>query len=82
MIFEVQAVWTDLMRGLIYLRDSKTFTIPRGLKAVVDSFGFGGEWQWEIIVTASVLATLPMIILFFFGQKQILEGISQGSMKG
>lgn len=81
-VFEIQAVWTDLMRALIYLRDASTFTIPRGLKAVVDSFGFGGEWQWEIIVTASVLATLPLIILFFVGQRQILEGISQGSMKG
>jgi multiple sugar transport system permease protein len=81
-VFEVQAVWTDLMRALIYLRDSATFTVPRGLKSLVDAFGFGGEWHWEIIVTASVIATIPMILIFFFAQKQIIHGISAGGLKG
>ncbi|MEU1972825.1 carbohydrate ABC transporter permease [Microbacterium sp. NPDC019599] len=81
-VFEVQAVWTDLMRALIYLRDRSTFTIPRGLKSLVDAFGFGGEWHWEIIVTASVIATAPMIIIFFLAQKQIIHGISAGGVKG
>ena len=82
LVFEVQAVWTDLMRALIYLRDSSTFTIPRGLKSLVDAFGFGGEWHWEIIVTASVIATIPMIIIFFLGQKQIIQGVSTSGIKG
>ena len=82
LVFEVQAVWTDLMRALIYLRDSSTFTIPRGLKSLVDAFGFGGEWHWEIIVTASVIATIPMIIIFFLGQKQIIQGVSTSGLKG
>jgi len=82
LVFEVQAVWTDLMRALIYLRDSSTFTIPRGLKSLVDAFGFGGEWHWEIIVTASVIATIPMIIVFFIGQRQIIQGVSTSGLKG
>lgn len=81
-VFEVQAAWTDLMRGLIYLRDSATFTIPRGLKSLVDAFGFGGEWHWEIIVTASVIATVPMILLFFLAQRQIIQGASTSGLKG
>ncbi|MGF2950124.1 carbohydrate ABC transporter permease [Microbacterium alcoholitolerans] len=81
-VFEVQAVWTDLMRALIYLRDSSTFTIPRGLKSMVDAFGFGGEWHWEIIVTASVISTVPLIIVFFLFQKQIIEGATMSGMKG
>jgi len=82
LIFEVQAVWTDLMRALIYLRDSDTFTVPRGLKSLVDAFGFGGEWHWEIIVTASVITTLPMIIVFFFAQRQIITGVASSGLKG
>ncbi|MER7796573.1 carbohydrate ABC transporter permease [Microbacterium sp. NPDC096154] len=81
-VFEVQAVWTDLMRSLIYLRDSANFTVPRGLKALVDNFGFGGEWHWEILVTASVITTIPMIILFFVAQKHIIEGVAAGGVKG
>jgi multiple sugar transport system permease protein len=82
MLFEVQAAWTDLLQPLIYLRDSSTFTVPRGLKALVDQFGFGGEWHWEIIVTASVITTVPMIILFFLGQKQFVQGIATTGSKG
>ncbi|WP_157157171.1 MULTISPECIES: carbohydrate ABC transporter permease [unclassified Diaminobutyricimonas] len=82
LLFEAQAAWTDLMRGLIYLRDSDTFTVPRGLKALVDQYGFGGEWHWEILVTAAVITTLPMIILFFLGQKWFVEGIATTGSKG
>ena len=73
-LFEFQAAWTDLMRPLIYLRDSDTFTVPRGLKSLLDQFGFGGEWHWEIIVTASVITTVPMIILFFLGPAALRPG--------
>ena len=81
-LFEFQAAWTDLMRGLIYLRDSEDFTVPRGLKSMLDQFGFGGEWHWELVVTASVITTVPMIIVFFVGQKQIIEGVASTGTKG
>src|SRR5690625_4214350 len=82
LLFEFQAAWTDLMRPLIYLRDSATFTIPRGLKALLDQFGFGGEWHWEIVVTASVITTIPMIIIFFIGQRHFIEGMATTGRKG
>jgi multiple sugar transport system permease protein len=81
-LFEFQAAWTDLMRPLIYLRDSSDFTVPRGLKSLLDQFGFGGEWHWEIIVTASVIATVPMIVLFFLGQRHFVQGIATTGSKG
>lgn len=82
LLFEAQAAWTDLMRPLIYLQDSDTFTVPRGLKAMVDRFGPAGESQWEIVVTASVITTVPMILLFFVGQKHFIEGIAATGSKG
>lgn len=82
LLFEFQAAWTDLMRPLIYLRDSSTFTVPRGLKSLLDQYGFGGEWHWEIVVTASVITTLPMIIIFFVGQRHFIEGIATTGAKG
>ncbi len=81
-LFEFQAAWTDLMRPLIYLRDSDTFTVPRGLKSMLDQFGFGGEWHWELIVTASVITTVPMIVVFFLGQRHFIEGIATSGNKG
>lgn len=74
LLFEVQASWTDLMRPLVYLQDSATFTVPRGLKALIDQFGPGGESQWEVVVTASVITTLPMLVLFVVGQRHFVRG--------
>jgi multiple sugar transport system permease protein len=82
LLFEFQAAWTDLMRPLIYLRDSSKFTVPRGLKSLLDQFGFGGEWHWEIIVTAGVITTVPMIVLFFLGQRHFVQGIATTGTKG
>ena len=81
-LFEAQASWTDLMRPLVYLQDERTFTIPRGLKSLVDQFGPGGESQWEVVVTAGVITTVPMILLFFFGQRYFVEGIATTGSKG
>jgi len=81
-LFEFQASWTDLMRPLIYLRDTDTFTVPRGLKSMLDQFGFGGEWHWELVVTASVITTLPMILVFFLGQRHFMQGIATTGSKG
>lgn len=82
-IFEVQASWTDLLKPLIYLQDPQLFTVPRGLKSVIDTYGkAGGEQHWEIIMAASVLATLPMIIVFALAQRYILDGIATQGRQG
>lgn len=82
LLFETQAAWTDLMRPLIYLRDANTFTVPRGLKAMLDQFGFAGNWHWELIITAGVITTIPMILLFFAGQRHFIQGIATTGTKG
>lgn len=81
-IFEFKASWTDLVKPLIYLYDTDLYTMPRGLKALLDQFGQGGELQWEIILAASVIVTLPMIIIFFVGQRYFMEGIATTGLKG
>ncbi len=80
-IFEFKAAWTDLLKPLIYLADSRLFTLTRGLKALVDQFGVGGEHEWEIVLAASVIVTIPMIIIFFLGQRYFIEGISTSGLK-
>lgn len=81
-IFELKASWTDLMKPLIYLQDTNLFTLPRGLKAIIDQFGLGGEAQWEAVLAASVIATVPMIIVFFLGQRYFVQGAATTGRKG
>lgn len=75
-LFEFQASWTDLMRPLVYLRDPELFTLPRGLKAVLDQFGQGGEREWEIVLAANVVATVPMLVLLVVFGRYLTRGIA------
>ncbi len=62
-IFEFQAQWFDLLKPLIYLRDTALFTMPLGLKTILDQQGAGGggEGRWEIIMAGTVVTVLPML---------------------
>jgi len=81
-IFEFKASWTDLIKPLIYLYDNALFTMPRGLKALVDRFGQGGEMQWELVMAATVILTVPIIIVFLLGQRYFIRGVATTGSKG
>jgi len=81
-VFELKAAWTDLVRPLIFLRDPDLFTLPRGLKAVIDSPSIGGERHFELLAVGGVLVMLPMIIVFFVGQRYFIEGIATSGSTG
>lgn len=81
-LFEFKASWTDLMKPLVYLVDSERYTMPLGLKALLDQFGQGGVSLWEIVMAASVIVTIPMVVIFFLGQRHVVQGISTTGTKG
>ncbi|GAC1363209.1 MAG: carbohydrate ABC transporter permease [Herpetosiphon sp.] len=80
-IFEFQAKWNDFLGPLIYIQNPKLLTLPLGLQIFVQHMGYG-QFRWELLFAASVLVTLPMIILFFLAQKQFIQGIATTGMKG
>jgi multiple sugar transport system permease protein len=83
-VFEFKASWTELQKALIYLRGDRDFTVPRGLKNLLDLYGpsAGGHGDYQVIIAGTVLATLPMIIVFFLGQRYFVEGIQTQGRKG
>jgi multiple sugar transport system permease protein len=83
-IFELKASWTDLMKPLIFLRDVTLFTLPRGLQSLVALFNpqTGGQGDFQLVMAATVLATLPMIVVFFLAQRYFIEGIATTGSKG
>ena len=83
-IFELKASWTDLMKPLIFLKDLDLFTLPLGLKSLVDAFNpqTGGQGEFHLVMAASVIITLPMVIIFFLAQRYFIEGIATTGSKG
>jgi multiple sugar transport system permease protein len=78
-IFELKNSWVDLLKPLIYLREPELYTLPRGLKAILDAFGqTGGEAEWQIVMAASTISTIPMIVMFFLAQRYFVRGLVTG----
>ena len=80
-VFEFQARWNDFMGPLIYIQNPDLRTLPLGLQVLVQQLGYG-QFRWELLFAASVLVTLPMVIIFFLAQKQFIEGIATTGIKG
>lgn len=69
--------WNDLMSPLIYLHDGSMYTLAIGLQRFLTE----AKQEWELLMAASTLFTVPIIIIFFFGQKYFIEGIATTGLK-
>ncbi len=85
-LFEFQASWNNLMGGLIYLNAGsiKGFTVPLGIAYAMSQYSptNGGQGDYEYVMVASLLVTLPMLALFAFGQRYFIEGVATQGRKG
>lgn len=77
-LFSFLNSWNDFMGPLIYLNDQAKFTLSLGLQLFQGSYGA----QWNLLMAASVLVLLPAMLVFFLGQKHIIEGIATTGIKG
>lgn len=70
--------WNEFLGPLVFLNSSKLYTVPLSLSLLTDQHGT----EWNLVMAASTLATLPLLIVFFFAQKQFVEGIAMTGVKG
>jgi multiple sugar transport system permease protein len=78
-LFQFMATWNDFLGPLIYLMDQRTFTLSLGLQFYQSQHG---GTQWNLLMAASTIVIAPVIILFFFTQKQFIKGIALSGIKG
>lgn len=71
-------IWNDyLLPSLMLGQNGKVKTLPVAVQAFVGSY----VKQWDLILTAALLAMVPMIIIFLIAQKQIINGMVEGAIK-
>ena len=69
-------IWNDFLLRFLTI-NGKLNTIPLAMNNFFGAF----SKQWELAMAALILAIIPIVIFYFFVQKQIIAGIVQGSIK-
>jgi multiple sugar transport system permease protein len=77
-IFTFQGVWEDFFWPLIVMSDPDKYTAPVGLALFVVQ----NRTSWNLLFAGSVIATLPMVVVFMFFQRQFVQGIALTGVKG
>lgn len=85
-LFEFQASWNNLQAALIYLNAGgvEGFTVPLGISYAMTTFSptNGGHGDYQYVMVAALIVTLPMLLLFAFGQRYFIEGVATQGRKG
>lgn len=77
-IFTFVGAWNNFIWPFIAITDTNMMTVPVGLANVQTAYGI----HYAQIMASAVLGGLPLLIVFMFFQKQIVQGIAGTGLKG
>lgn len=69
--------WDELLFAQV-LTTEATATIPVGIRNFVGNY----QNRYDLVMAAATVATLPVLVLFFFAQRQLIQGLTAGAVKG
>ncbi|MED9933711.1 MAG: carbohydrate ABC transporter permease [Catenibacillus sp.] len=79
-IFNFMNVWNEYFLSLIFASSEKNMSVGPGLKSVLTSMQYTGDWGG--LFAAVVIVFLPTLLLFILLSKTIIGGITNGGVKG
>ncbi|MEC1525668.1 carbohydrate ABC transporter permease [Neobacillus niacini] len=77
-IFAFVQCWNELFLAVMFIDKEEAKTIPVAMNSFITKF----DIDWGSMSAATVLSVIPTLLLFAFAQKYIVEGMTQGSIKG
>jgi multiple sugar transport system permease protein len=75
-IFAVTAVWKDFLWPKLVMPSPETRTVSVGI------YAFSGGTPMNVVIAASVIAAIPTVVVFLIFQRNIMSGLTTGSLKG
>ncbi|MDZ4756093.1 MAG: carbohydrate ABC transporter permease [Phycisphaerae bacterium] len=79
-VFTFIYVWNDFLGPLVYLHSDEQATLAIALNSFRNQFG--GVNNVHLLMAASVVTMLPCVLIFIVAQKQFVEGLGRGAVKG
>jgi arabinogalactan oligomer/maltooligosaccharide transport system permease protein len=78
-LFNFTQAWNDYLMARVMLGSQENLlTWPLGLQRLQSQF----QTQWGQFSAASIIVTIPVLILFLYSSKYIIAGLTLGSVKG
>lgn len=77
-IFSFVSHWNDFLHPLIYLFSEDKKTLALGLRAFINP----SDASWHISMAASMFLVVPIILIFFFGQRYFIRGVTMTGIAG
>jgi multiple sugar transport system permease protein len=70
--------WNDFLWPVYVLLSPESYTLPPGLAVLQGAY----NTNYTVVMAGGVLASIPVLILFAFAQRYIIEGVSRSGLKG
>lgn len=81
-VYQFIGAWNDFFRPLIYIHNEGKYTVALGLR-MFHNAGVGATAKpWSQLMAVSLIATLPVMVVFFFLQRLFIQGIVISGVKG
>lgn len=77
-LFALTSAWNEFFLAYILLQSGNTLTLPVGIAQLI----FGDVYPQGQLMGASLLMAVPVVIVYGFAQKYMVEGLTAGSVKG
>jgi multiple sugar transport system permease protein len=82
-VLSFQANWNNFQSPLIYLRSAEKFPLALAIRFFDSSVGEAGQAPlWHYMMALTTMMAAPVLLLYFAAQKQFIEGINVGAVKG
>ena len=77
-IFSFTLAWNEFLLALVFTSDHTTMTVPIKLSMMV----VGDQYIWGQLMAGAILASIPIAVLYFIGQRFVVKGLAAGAVKG
>jgi multiple sugar transport system permease protein len=77
-IFTFTGAWNELLLALIFITSEDKRTVPLAIQYLITS----DDRPWGPLMAGAIFSALPVIILYFLAQRFMVQGMTQGSVKG
>jgi cellobiose transport system permease protein len=78
-VFQFMWNWNEYMWPLLVLNDSDLYTLPVALQQLNGNYGTS---DYPVVMVGTLLATLPLIVVFLLFRKQVMSSATSGAVKG